>query len=299
VRHPPVSSEPLIEARLGSIFHPSDFSRASEIAFEHALRIALVTRSRLNVLHVAEESDYAAASSAVRNTLCRWGLLSPDSSDERLAQLGIEVNKIVTSGVDPVTRCVDFLEQHPAELIVLAVHQHEGRVLWMRDRISEPISSQASEMTLFIPHGVAGFVSHADGSVALQNILVPVATTPRAEPALEAAGLMVGSMGLPGGTFHLLHAGRAEEAPQLRDFRAPEGWEIERIVVEGEPVETILGTARAVSADMIAMTTDGPNGFLDALRGSTSSRVLRRTRCPVMSLPAGHWPSRVRRFWNG
>ena len=37
---------------IGSIFHPSDFSAASELAFAHALKIALVARSRLDILHV-------------------------------------------------------------------------------------------------------------------------------------------------------------------------------------------------------------------------------------------------------
>jgi len=35
--------------KVESIFHPSDFSEASEIAFVHALKIALVTQSRLSI----------------------------------------------------------------------------------------------------------------------------------------------------------------------------------------------------------------------------------------------------------
>jgi nucleotide-binding universal stress UspA family protein len=35
------------------------------------------------------------------------------------------------------------------------------------------------------------------------------------------------------------------------------------------------------------MTTDGRNGFLDALRGSHSERVLRRARVPLLTVPVG------------
>jgi len=35
------------------------------------------------------------------------------------------------------------------------------------------------------------------------------------------------------------------------------------------------------------MTTEGPDGFLDALRGSTSEQVLRKARCPIVNLPVG------------
>jgi phosphomannomutase len=55
----------------------------------------------------------------------------------------------------------------------------------------------------------------------------------------------------------------------------------------GEPADEILQTAKEIRADLIIMTTDGPDGFLDALRGSTSERVLRQARCPVANLPVG------------
>src|SRR6185312_12422742 len=42
----------LEEVRVKSIFHPSDFSQASEVAFAHALKIALVAGATLTILHV-------------------------------------------------------------------------------------------------------------------------------------------------------------------------------------------------------------------------------------------------------
>jgi nucleotide-binding universal stress UspA family protein len=35
------------------------------------------------------------------------------------------------------------------------------------------------------------------------------------------------------------------------------------------------------------MTTQGHTGVLDALRGSTTERILRRASCPVLAVPAG------------
>ena len=55
----------------------------------------------------------------------------------------------------------------------------------------------------------------------------------------------------------------------------------------GDPVETILRIAGQVAADLIVMTTDGPDGFLDGLRGTTSEQVLRKARCPAAILPVG------------
>jgi nucleotide-binding universal stress UspA family protein len=290
-------TDPLGAVKLASIFHPSDFSEASGIAFAHALRIALVTGARLDLLHVSSSgaSDWLDFP-AVRATLERWQLLPNGSSMGDLTKLGIDVNKIVIPGQNPVAASLDFLGTHPADLIVLAVHQYEGRTRWMKQRVGEPIARGAGEMTLFIPHGTRGFVSQDDGALSLRNVLIPIAHKPHAEPAVEAAGLMVRSLGIEAGTFCLLHAGQAAEAPVV-SCRCPAGWALTRLVREGDPSEVIVNTAETIGADLIVMTTEGPQGFLDALRGSTSERVLRRTPCPVMSLPADQWLSRIRRFW--
>src|SRR5262245_17203785 len=172
--------------RIEGIFHPSDFSEASAVAFLHALKAALATRARLSILHVsagapAEWQDFPG----VRDTLERWGLIPKDSPKSAVAQLGLDVRKVEAHGRDPVKACLGFLEKHPADLIVLAVHQRDGRMRWLGHAVGEPIARQAGQMTLFIPGAVAGFVSQ-DGAVSLRRILVPIAAKPRPQPAIEA-----------------------------------------------------------------------------------------------------------------
>jgi nucleotide-binding universal stress UspA family protein len=52
-------------------------------------------------------------------------------------------------------------------------------------------------------------------------------------------------------------------------------------------VDEIVAAADTWAADLIVMATAGHSGVLDALRGSTTERVLRRARCPVLAVPAG------------
>lgn len=295
-----IHSDPSSWPRLASVFHPSDFSEASDVAFAHALRIALATSARLNMLHVAADDGVGMDEfPLVRATLVRWGLLPEGSPPSAVTELGIDVSKVITPDDDPVKTSLDFLATHPADLIVLAVHQYEGRTRWLKERVGEPIAREAGEMTLFLPHGVRGFVSPEDDSISLRNILIPIAQKPSGEPAVEAAALMVQSLGVPPGTFHVLHVGSAADAPSTPLASFAPGWKVSRLVTEGEPSEVILRRAEEVGADLIVMTTEGPHGFLDALRGSTSERVLRKTPCPVLSLPAEAWSSRMRRFWSG
>ncbi len=70
---------------LRSIVHPTDFSVASELAFDHALRIALSCKARLHLLHVGhdepEPTDWLGFP-GVRRTLSGWGLLPEGSPRE-------------------------------------------------------------------------------------------------------------------------------------------------------------------------------------------------------------------------
>ena len=284
-----ISDNPMDYVKVESIFHPSDFSQASHVAFAHALKMALVAKAKLSMLHAASTSDADWQDfPGVRDTLERWGLLPKNSPSTAVVDvMGIEVSKVLSKGRDPVKACLAYLEKNPVDLIVLAVHVRNGRTQWLGAKpVGEPLAKAAGQMTLFIPHGVKGFVSVQDGSVRLKNILIPVTDKPRPQPAIEAARRLIRNLQAAPGTVTLLHAGPAAEMPAVPAPEIP-GWTWNRVAREGNPAEVILRTAGETAADLIIMTTDGPDGFLDALRGTTSELVLRQAPCPVANLPAG------------
>lgn len=271
--------------KINDIFLPSDFSQASEVAFFHALKLALVSKSNLTMLHVDSDGDDDWHSfPGVRETLERWQLIPPNSPKHAVAKLDIDVRKIMLDGSDPVVACTEYLEINNADLIVLAIQQRDGIMRWFASSVGEPIARNAKQMTLFVPEGVKGFVSPQDGSVSLKNILIPVANKPNPQPAIEAVIRLIEGLELQAGTVTLLHAGPESEMPK---FHVPEmsNWKWITQAVEGEPTHVILKTADEINADLIVMTTDGPDGFLDGLRGTTSERVLRSAKCPVGNLP--------------
>jgi nucleotide-binding universal stress UspA family protein len=139
-------------------------------------------------------------------------------------------------------------------------------------------------MTLFIPARSGGFVSRADGAVRLDSILIPIAAAPRPQPAVGAAARLVRRLELPAGRFTLLHVGHEREVPEVHCPDVP-GWRWERLCASGDVIDTIIAAATNVAARLIVMATDGRDGFLDALRGSHSERVLRRAGCPVLAIP--------------
>jgi nucleotide-binding universal stress UspA family protein len=273
--------------RIESILHPTDFSEGSRTAFHHALKAALLVKSALTLLHVAPEADAEWSDfPGVRETLERWRLLPPESPRSAVPQLGIDVHKVMARHGDPVRAVLHYQQEHPADLIVLATHQREGRARWLAPSAAEPIARGAAQMTLFIPGDAAGFISAEDGSASLQRILIPVAAVPRAQPAVEAAVRLAAQLQAARGVFTLLHVGGKGAMPAL-DCPALPGWEWQRVTQSGDVIEVILDSAAQTRADLIVMTTDGRNGFLDALRGSHSERVLRQARVPLLTLPVG------------
>jgi nucleotide-binding universal stress UspA family protein len=56
----------------------------------------------------------------------------------------------------------------------------------------------------------------------------------------------------------------------------------EIIVASGNPVEEILRHAEKCNCDIIVMGSKGHGSFVDAMIGSTSQRVLRRSKIPVL-----------------
>lgn len=203
-----------------------------------------------------------------------------------MSQLGIGVSKVIARPGNPVKSVMQYLEDHPTELIVLATHQHEGRTAWLRHSVGEPIGRRSGQMTLFIPEGDAGFVSAADGSVSLKSILIPIAESPAAQPAIEAAARLVSRLNLAGGSFTLLHVSETSGMPRVQSPELP-GWEWKRVTRTGDVIDGIVDAAHKTEADLVVLSTDGRNGFLDALRGSHSERVLRHVPAPLLTVPAG------------
>jgi nucleotide-binding universal stress UspA family protein len=279
------NSDPLSPTAAGIriVLHPSDFSEASLVAFAHALKAALISKSKLVLIHVSDEDAKSRTEfPAVRETLERWKLLPADSPRSAVTELGIDVAKVIGHGPDPVKGVLGYIEQYGADLIVLATHHHG--LDWLHKSISEPVARKSREMTLFVPAGTRGFVSLADGSVSLRNVLIPITATPPPQPAIAGAVKLIQQLKCESGKFTLLHVGENGSVPAVV---TPEilGWTWHKMTKQGDVIEVILETARQADADLILMSTDGRNGFLDALRGSHSERVVRHAPCPLLAIP--------------
>jgi nucleotide-binding universal stress UspA family protein len=274
----------IAQAAIQIIAHPTDFSKDSSGAFAHALRMALETKSRLYLLHVKESGSLNAWTSFphVRAILANWGLLDPDASPSQIEdRLGIRVTKVEIQHRNPTSGLFEFVLSHRPDVIVLATHGREGLNRWLRGSVSEELVRRTHIPTLFVGPHAKGFVDVATGRMRLERVLVPVAHHPSPLGSLNVLTELLAPLGVTPEAFRFLYVGddppkitATSEAMHLREVE----------VAEGPVVETILRVARDEEADVIAMPTAGHEGFLDALRGSTTEQVLRQAPCPVLAI---------------
>jgi len=276
----------MLDGNLRQIFHPSDFSEASNVAFAHALRLAVAGRCNLTILHTGSvrSEDAWMDFPRVRRTLEEWSLLPPNSPKEAISKLGLTVEKVALPYSDTVHSIRHFLSLYPHDLMVLATHHQDGFERWRRGQVAEPLARKAAEMTLFVPHGTQGFVSPDTGDVHLASILVPVDGVIDPRTAMNRAATIAEVLGCTDAEATLLHVSDRETATQIH---MPEitGLKWRRIHRNGNVEEEILKAAQDYDADLIVMATQGHRGFLDALRGSTTERIVRHATCPVLAVP--------------
>lgn len=265
------------------IFHPTDLSGSSHIAFIHALKLALSWRASLTMLHMGHREQAWSEMPQVRLTLKRWGVLNNDRDEAEFEGLGFGIRKVVAKGSDPAEACIGYLEEHPTDLLVLATHQGSGGFHPLRRRVATPLARSVGKAALFLPVHLPGFIDPGTGQVNLGRILIPVARDPDPMVSVRAAMMLVEGLGMTGVECTLLHVGSDATLP---DPVLPEtaccGWR--QVHRQGDIVDTIVAVQREGMADLIIMTSEGHDGFLDMLRGSTTERVLERIECPLLAL---------------
>jgi nucleotide-binding universal stress UspA family protein len=271
------------------ILHPTDFTKESDVALAHALRLALVNRASLSLLHVGKDTDEEwDAFPSIRQILQGWGVIAEGASQSDVTDLGIEVEKVIYASGSVTDSIAQYCQRHPIDMIVLATAGRDGLAAWLKpskaERIAETVST-LSIPTLFVPAGHRGCVELKSGEVSMAHVLVPVDHKPDSESAIELGLRAIAMFGSNQAKLTLLHVGTESRFPKVY---VPDGpWKIERVARTGNAAAEILAFADECAANLIIMVTEGPHGYLDVLRGTTTAQVLRNAPCPLLAIPSG------------
>jgi len=262
-----------------SIVHPTDFSKASIPAFAHALRIAVGAKSRLHLLNVARREareNELAPFPRVRKTLIKWGIPEADAPRHAVSStVGLHAVRAQVDDYNVSAGVAAYAEAESCDLLVLMTRGRSGPSRWMYGSVASETARRSCVPALFLRAGVEGFVDRETGAVSLKRALIPI------DPAIAplAARRLVEALAVALQSpceIKLLSVGAI--------FELGGDWPYVE-TREGPLVETIVGYAHEVGADLIAMPTAGRRGLFEALLGSTTERVIIESNQPVLAVP--------------
>ncbi len=271
------------------ILFPTALRDEDKEALRVALRMALLCGGRLTILHVGDEDREHVDWSRyphVREVLNQWGLLPAGSSVEDIAEkLGIQVRKHALHAGDVKGAVTGFMDRHAYDLVVLPTEVRTGIGRLWRPSIAEAIAGASRIPALFLPTQVPPPLRPVDGAWALKRMLVPVRDGSCFDAALPWLSFLSSASVEQPVDITLLHAGKSTAV--LEGIDAPPGmatiWH--RVLVAGDVLPAILRAADGTATDLVVMATDGHDGIGDSLFGSTTERLLREMRGPLLAVP--------------
>jgi nucleotide-binding universal stress UspA family protein len=140
----------------------------------------------------------------------------------------------------------------------------------------------------------------------IKRILCPVDLSDVSQHALEHALAIASWYKASVSAFHVYHPSAVSgpiEMPsderlsdvaltQLRadtdawiEMASPRGTVVDVLFGTGQPAAQILDLAMSLPADVIVMGTHGASGFEHLVLGSVTEKVVRKARCPVLTVP--------------
>jgi nucleotide-binding universal stress UspA family protein len=270
-----------------SILHLADFSKAGQIAFAHALKIALALGAELSIVltkavNTAEKNW--PHNPPVRATLEQWKILRNGSRRAAVySELGIAVKKIDQNTLNPAAAIAYHLENHKVDLIVLSASLQNDLLQRTYDNSFYYLMQRTRAQILFIPDRTEGFISAENGTVTLSNIMVPVVRDPNPESAIKDAAALGHALGGKAVSISLVHVGEASGIPPV-SLPTYAGCSWNQVLRNGEAADEINALAYVLPADLIVMTTRGRGSNGCTRRDSVTARVLQKAPCPVLIL---------------
>jgi nucleotide-binding universal stress UspA family protein len=286
---------------------PVDFSETSRHALEHAMAVAKWYDARVTVLHVIHPLLVLNPPVLFVEASREPALTDVESMRERLrewldtANAPGDIAMAVDEG-NPVGRILSHAASIPADLIVMGTHGRSGFDRFALGSVAEKVLRKAGCPVVTVPPPTI-----ATSVLPFKRLLCPVDFSESSLAALRFAFSLAKESDARLTILHAIEWPSGEADVVERVFNLPEvRRQLEKDgndrlaslipadvrlwcqpatkVVFGRPHFTILNIATEERADLIVMGVHGRSAIDLTLFGSTTNQVVRRARCPVLTL---------------
>jgi nucleotide-binding universal stress UspA family protein len=290
------------------ILCPIDLSDISQHALDHARVLAAWYEAKITALHICNPMVIPSADFAVGGTMPAPVLTEAERQEERQqvlefigAEQAADLNVLIGSG-RAAKGILDVASALPADLVVIGTHGFGGFEHLVLGSVTEKVLRKASCPVLTVPP-----LAQTTSKLPFKRLLCPTDFSESSLAALEFAVSLAQEGDADLTILHVFEQSADDEpranrpivAPEyLREMEASVTARLDALVpcnvgdacrphartAHGKPYREILGIATEVSADLIVMGVHGRNAIDLMLFGSTTTQVVRRATCPVLTL---------------
>jgi hypothetical protein len=262
------------EGLFGGVLLPNDHTCASLGPFYHALRLAMMARSHLHVIHIdtPTSAEVFDAFPRVRETLSRW-LGLPSITEDDLLTLGLGVRKIQARHEHRL------LLKHASDLLIMPAYRDKSNPF---NKNRKQLFDRTQGLNLIIPEGVKGFID-AHGQIHLTSVLIPIFHASQLIPVSGSVQKLARILGVLRLNATLLWLGpqphHQKDAPVNDDF-----WSWHVIAPAGDQVVAIVEAATRSQADLIAWVPPQLGTFKASFSRDLRQSLLEKAPCPLLSV---------------
>lgn len=293
---------------LKKILFPTDFTRCSDQAFNHALFIAEQFKAKLQLFHaiVLHEDDPADPARRFPEGEELFRRLFEIADSEMASRLerhrdgAVKIEEYRSRGISAAQTILEHAREHDVDLIVMGTHGRRGPARLFFGSVTEEVVRFAKVPVLTLRE-----LDEPRRIEAFERLLVPIDFSAHSRKAVAYARELAEVYGARLQLLHVieepsypyfyapLDAVRpAEHLEKLRsrsiealhelmgEASGPEtSYDVE--ISSGHPASEIVAFAEERESDMIVTATHGLTGLERLLVGSTAEQVLRTSPVPV------------------
>ena len=291
------------------ILFPTDFSRCSEKAMNHALLFAKSFGAELHFLHAVvlrqgpltdTQEDFPGEEELLRHMFEVSGSeLGKLTAGDETAE--ITVREETRRGYSAGAVILDYADEIDADMIVMGTHGYRGPMRFFLGSVAEEVVRHAKCPVLTL-----GKQEEPADLHAWTKILAPVDFSEHSERAVRTAKELAARYGASVELLHVIQSQplptiygpaaigegvlerlRTQSLTEMEHLSARAGGpevEIENTVTYGYPSARINEFAEQNGCDLIVLPTHGLTAIERFLLGSTTEKVVRGAHVPVLTV---------------
>ena len=297
-----------VRTKFREILATTDFSDESLAGVRYAVALAEKLGATVALLHVIEPPSQMTGMEAVPitcdaadlSTLARAQL---KKLAQRASDSDLRLTTCLRTGI-PFHEITAAARERAADLIVIATHGYTGTKRVLLGSTAERVVRHAPCPVLSVRTPTTIERTSKTPPLKLRKILVPIDFSNISKDALPWAAFLAAHFGaelvllnvvekfpidyLLGGELMnhtivpLMKQSEADLEGIATGLSQSSRVNVSAVVREGRPYEEICAAAKALTADLIVLTTHGYTGLKHVWLGSTAERVVRHALCPVL-----------------